>query len=58
VHFFVTTAVCCFFIIAQRSDCRSGRFTLTQSRRRNRGVVPASGLSGARGIHENSMAWP
>jgi hypothetical protein len=39
----VTTTGRCFFIIAQRGDCRCGRLlTCTQSRGRNLGVVPAS----------------
>ena len=33
----------CFFIMVQGSDYRCGRFTLTNLRERNLGIVPAGG---------------
>ena len=39
----VTMTARCFFIMVQGSDYRCGRFTLTNLRERNLGIVPAGG---------------
>jgi hypothetical protein len=51
----VTMAALCFVIIAQESNCRCGRFTLTQSSWTELDIVPA-GMSGHAALM--NTRWP